>query len=505
MNLKAIIYILGWILKIEGAFMLFPALVGIIYKETQGLAFLITALICIFTGILITHKKPKNTTLFAREGFIITSATWIIMSFFGALPFVINGDIPHFTNALFEAVSGFTTTGASIIDDLESVSHASLFWRSFTHWIGGMGVLVFLLAIVPMTDGTPMHIMRAESPGPSVDKLLPKLKQTAFVLYAIYFLLTITEFILLILGKMPLFDAITLTLGTAGTGGFGIKSDSIASYTPYQQWIIGIFMMLFGVNFGFYFLLLAKKFRQAFSFEEVRNYIFIIICATTIIMLSFIGGDYLNDMTFTEKLRHSFFQVASIITTTGYSTLDYDILWPELAKVVIVIIMFIGACAGSTGGGIKISRITILYKSIKKEITLFFHPKRIVTLKNEKKPVAHETIRSINVFIMAYTMIYAVSVLLISIDNFDFTTNFTAVAATLNNIGPGLNQAGPTESFSTFSGFSKYVMIFDMLAGRLEIFPMLILLSKEFWVNVFTPTKSAKVIKHTYRKENETL
>ena len=492
MNLKAIIYILGWILKIEGTFMLLPVLVSVIYKETQGIAFLITAFICIFTGILITHKKPKNTSLFAREGFIITASTWIVMSIFGALPFVICGDIPHFTDALFETVSGFTTTGASILNNVEAISHASMFWRSFTHWIGGMGVLVFLLAIVPMTDGTPMHIMRAESPGPSVDKLLPKLKQTAFVLYAIYFLLTVIEFVLLVLGKMPVFDAITLTFGTAGTGGFGTRNDSIASYTPYQQWIIGIFMMLFGMNFSFYFLLLIKKFRQAFSFEEVRNYILIILGATAVIMISLIKGGYLADMSFSEKLRHAFFQVSSIITTTGYSTLDYDILWSELAKLVLVILMFIGACAGSTGGGIKVSRITVLYKSIKKEITLFFHPKRIVILKNEKKPVAHETIRSINVFIMAYTMIFAVSVLLVSIDNFDFTTSFTAIAATLNNIGPGLSQAGPTESFAAFSGFSKYVMIFDMLAGRLEIFPMMILLSKEFWSNLFLPGKTPR-------------
>ena len=490
MNLKAVLYILGWILNIEGVFMLMPFAVGLIYGESQGMAFLIMAAVCIAAGCAIILKNPKNKTLFAREGYAVTAFAWIVMSVFGALPFVINGDIPNFTNALFETVSGFTTTGASILNDIESLSHASLFWRSFTHWIGGMGVLVFLLAVIPLTDGTHMHIMRAESPGPSVDKLLPKLRQTAMVLYAIYFTLTIAELIFLLAGRMPVFDAVTAAFGTAGTGGFAVKADSMAGYSPYIQWVVGVFMMLFGINFSFYFLLLIRKFRQAFSFEEVRSYVLIIIGATAAIMLSIYFNGCLNNMGFADKLRHTFFQVSSIMTTTGFITIDYDTLWPETGKTILVILMFVGACAGSTGGGIKVSRVTMLFKTIKKEITLFFHPKRVVLIKNERKTVAHETIRTTNVFIMAYIFVFVLSVLLITIDNFNFTTSFTAVAATLNNIGPGLSEAGPTESFSNFSVLSKYVMIFDMLAGRLEIFPMILIFTKEFRASIFMPNRT---------------
>ncbi len=467
--------------------MLMPVLVSLIYGESEGLAFLITAAVCIVIGTAIVFKKPKNMTFYAREGFAVTSLSWLLMSIFGCIPFMLTGEIPAFHDALFETVSGFTTTGASILDNVEALSHASLFWRSFTHWIGGMGVLVFLLALVPMTGGTHMNIMRAESPGPSVDKLLPKVRQTAFALYAIYFALTLLQFVFLICGKMPVFDSILTSFGTAGTGGFGIKSDSIASYSPYIQWVVGIFMMLFGINFSFYFLIIMRRFRQAFSFEEVRNYLLIILAATTIIVVSVIGYNTLPDMPLADNIRHAFFQVSSIITTTGFSTLDYDIAWPQLAHTVLIILMFIGACAGSTGGGMKVSRITMLFKTIKKEVTLFFHPKRVVLIKNEDKVVEHNTIRATNVFFVAYMFIFILSVLIVSLDNFDFTTHFTAVAATLNNIGPGLGGAGPTESFSAFSPLSKAVMTFDMLAGRLELFPMLMLLAPEFWKSIFNP------------------
>lgn len=489
MNFRSVLYILGWILNIEGAFMFLPFLVSLYYNEPQGTAFAVTALICIAAGCAIISRKPKNMMFFAREGFAVTSLSWLVLSVFGCIPFVMNGDIPVFTDALFETVSGFTTTGASILNDIESLSRASLFWRSFTHWIGGMGVLVFLLALIPMTGGSHMNIMKAESPGPSVDKLLPKVRHTAFVLYALYFALTMLEFIILALLRMPFFDAITTAVGTAGTGGFAIRGDSMGGYSPAIQWVVGVFMMLFGVNFSFYFLIVRRRIRQALSFEEVRNYLIIIIGATAIIMLTILYRHMLPDMSFEEKLRHAFFQVSSIITTTGFSTIDYDTLWPETAKITLTALMFVGACAGSTGGGIKVSRVSILFKTVKKELTLFFHPSRVVLIKNEKKIVAHETIRSTNVFIMAYIFTFVISVVLVSLDNFDFTTSFTAVAATINNIGPGLSQAGPTESFSSFSHFSKYIMIFDMLAGRLELYPMLMLITPEFWKSILFPKR----------------
>ena len=493
-NFKAVLYILGWILIIEGAFMLLPFFVALIYGEPTGVSFLIMSIISMIIGLAIVCRKPKNMTFFAREGFAVTSLSWIVLSIFGCIPFVINGEIPVFTDALFETASGFTTTGASILNDIEALSHASLFWRSFTHWLGGMGVLVFLLALVPMTGGSHMNIMKAESPGPSVDKLLPKVRQTAFVLYAIYFGLTALEFIFLIAGKMPVFDAITTAVGTAGTGGFGVKSDSMASYSPYIQWVVGVFMMLFGVNFTFYFLIIIKKFRQAFALEEVRKYLLIIAAATAVIVISTTRSGMFTAMPFWDKLRHSFFQVAAMITTTGFSTIDYDYPnWPMIANIIVVALMFVGACAGSTGGGIKISRVSILFKTVKKELSLFFHPKRVVLIKFEHKPVAHETIRTTNVFIMAYIFVFVASVFLVAIDNFDFTTTFTAVLSALNNIGPGLSQAGPTESFSAFSHFSKYILIFDMIAGRLELYPMLLLLSPEFWKSTFSPNRSIRV------------
>lgn len=490
MNFRAVSYILGWILNIEGVLLLLPFMVGMIYGESQAYSFLIMAVVCIICGVLLVFKKPKNLTFYTREGFAVTALTWIVMSLFGCMPFVINGDIPNFTDALFETVSGFTTTGASILNDVEALSHASLFWRSFTHWIGGMGVLVFLLALIPMTGGSPMNIMKAESPGPTVSKLLPKVRETAVVLYAIYFTLTVAEFLFLICGRMPIFDAITTSVGTAGTGGFGIKADSMASYSPYLQWVVGIFMMLFGVNFAVYFLLYRRKFRAAASHEEARYYIGIIIFAVAVITCSLYITKSMPDMGFADKVRHVFFQVSSIITTTGFTTLDYEALWPPFAVLILLALMFVGACAGSTGGGIKVSRIVTLHRTVKKEITLFFHPKRVVSVKSEGKTVPSDTIRSINVFVCAYVFLFVISVLLISIDGHDFTTNFSAIAATINNIGPGLGKAGPSESFSLFSGFSKYVMVFDMLAGRLELYPMLVLLAPEFWKSIIFNRKA---------------
>lgn len=477
MNYRLINSILSRVILLQGLFLLLPCIIGLFYGErTDAIIYLALAMFCLLIGILARISKPKNATFYAKEGFLAVSLSWIVMSLIGALPFVLNGDIPSYTDALFEITSGFTTTGSSILENVEALSHANLFWRSFSHWIGGMGVLVFILAILPMSGGSTINLMKAESPGPSVGKLVPKMQQTAFLLYAIYFAMTIVEMILLLIGDMPLFDSLCHAFGTAGTGGFGIKSDSIAGYSVYLQSVITVFMFLFGVNFTFYYYILIHKVKDAFQIEEVRWYFFLYLSAVFFITFTLIrhgGGIF-------ESFHHTAFQVASIMTTTGYATVNFD-EWPELCRTIMVGLMFIGACAGSTGGGIKVSRIMIYLKQVKKEMQQQIHPRQIRVIKMDGKAIEHTTIRSCNVFLMTYVVIYAISILLISLDGFDFTTNFTAVTATLNNIGPGLNMVGPNGNFAAFSVFSKYVFIFDMLAGRLEIIPMLILFHPETW------------------------
>ncbi len=477
MNRKVIFYIIGWILKFEFIFLLLPALTGLMYQELMdSLMYVLVAVSCFILGHLLTTLGSKDGQLYVREGFVSVSLGWTVMSIFGALPFIFTGDIPNFTDALFETISGLTTTGASILTDIEVLSHANLFWRSFTHWIGGMGVFVLVMAILPMMGGTTMNLMKAESPGPSVGKLVPRVKDTAKILYSIYLVITVCQIIALLLCKMPLFDAVTTTFGTVGTGGFSIMNDSITGYSPAIQIVITIFMILSGINYTAYFCIISKQLKAALTLEEVRAYLLIIISAIAIICANTLHL-YSN---LAETLRHSAFQVASIITTTGFSTTDFN-TWPQLSKTVLVILMFVGACAGSTGGGIKVSRIMILFKTIGKELRMLIHPRMIKKIKQDDHVVSHEVIRSTNVFIAVYFIILFVSVLLVSIDNFDFTTNFTAVAATLNNIGPGLELVGPTQNFSIFSAFSKYVLMFDMLAGRLELFPMLILFHPACW------------------------
>ena len=476
MNYSIISYILGWVLTIESIFMFIPCIVAAIYREKEGFAFLIVALLCLAIGLLRIRKKTKSQVFYAKEGFVTVALSWIIMSIFGALPFVINRDIPSFTDALFETISGFTTTGASILSDVEALSHCSLFWRSFTHWIGGMGVFVFLLAILPLTGGYNMHLMRAESPGPSVGKFVPKVRETAKILYAIYIVMTLVEIILLLFAGMPLFDSLTVSFGTAGTGGFGIKNTSIADYNMIIQAIISIFMILFGVNFGAYFLLLGNNKKDAFKLEEVHWYLIIIAGAVAIITIN--TKDMFHNL-FTA-FHHALFQVASVITTTGYSTTDFD-LWPQLSRAVLVIVMFIGACAGSTGGGIKVSRIIILVKSVKQELGYFIHPRSVKVIKMDNKPLSANSIRGVNAFFVTYTLIFVASLLIITFDNFDLVTNFTAVTATLNNIGPGLKLVGPTGNFGIFSPVAKYILMFDMLAGRLELYPILLLFTPSVW------------------------
>lgn len=477
MNYAMIRYIIGWILNFEAAFMSPSFVVGLIYREKSAWAIFATMLLCLVIGVpMVLLKRPKQAVFYAKDGFVSVGLSWVVLSVMGALPFVISGSIPHPVDALFETVSGFTTTGSSILSDVEALPKCMLFWRSFTHWVGGMGVLVFMLTILPMSGGYHMNLMRAESPGPSVERFVPTVKSTAKILYGIYICLSLLELLLLLVGKMPMFDALTLTFGTAGTGGFGIKNDSIGSYTTYQQTVITIFMILFGVNFNVYFLFLLKKIRQGLKNEELRAYLGIILGAIILITVN-IAGKFGNPFL---AFHHAAFQVGSIITTTGYSTVDFN-TWPTFSKTVLVLLMLIGASAGSTGGGIKVSRIVILAKSVKKELKQYLHPHSISKIKMDGKPVEHEVVRSINVFLIAYLLIYAVSMLIVSLDNFDFTTTFTSVAATINNIGPGLDLVGPAANFGILSVPSKLVLIFDMLAGRLEIFPLLLLFVPDTW------------------------
>ena len=481
--------ILGHVLRIEAAFMLLPCLIALIYGEKEGYIYLIVAGACALTGVLMSViKKPTDNALYLKEGCVATALSWIMLSLFGALPFCLTSEIPSYVDSLFETISGFTTTGASILNDVESLSYTSLFWRSFTHWIGGMGVLVFLLAIIPLSGGSNINLMRAESPGPSVGKLVPKIKSSARILYVIYFIMTIAEIGLLIIGGMKPFHAITLSMGTAGTGGFGVLNSSIASYSSYCQWIITVFMILFGVNFNAFYFILIGKVRKFFEVEEVRWYLGIILSAILMVSIN-VRGVYGS---LSETVRNAAFQVASIITTTGYSTTDFN-MWPMFSKVILVVLMFIGACAGSTGGGIKVSRIVIMLKTVKKELNNYSHPKSIKKIMFEKKAVEHEVLRAINVYLITFIIVFTLSLTLLSFENHDFSTTFTAVAATINNIGPGLNMVGPTGNFAFWSIPSKFVLMIDMLAGRLELFPLLILFSpkvlKELVLDSFTKRK----------------
>ncbi len=473
MNSSIIRVVLGHVLKIEAAFMLLPCLIAVIYGEEEGFVYLAVAGGCAVIGTLMTQiKKPKDSSLYLKEGCVATALSWIFLSAFGALPFWITGEIASYEDSLFETISGFTTTGATILLDVEALSHTSLFWRSFTHWLGGMGVLVFLLAIIPLSGGSNINLMRAESPGPSVGKLVPKIKSSARILYVIYFFMTVLEILLLLCGGMNPFHAVTLSMGTAGTGGFGVLNSSIADYSAYCQWVITVFMILFGVNFNAFYFIMLGKIKKFFSVEEVRWYLGIIASAIALITIN-IYGTYTSIW---ETLRHVSFQVASVITTTGYSTADFN-TWPMFSKVMLVSLMFVGACAGSTGGGIKVSRIVIMLKTVKKELNNYIHPKSIKKIMFEEKAVEHEVLRAINVYFITFVALYAASFIIVSLENYDFTTTFTSVVATMNNIGPGLEMVGPSGNFAFWNPISKLVFMVDMLAGRLELFPLLILFS----------------------------
>ena len=475
MNYGKVIHIIGVLLQVEGALMGFPVIIALIYGESCWLTIFLVALGAMILGTLLRLKKMKRERFHAREGFVITALCWLVMSLVGALPFFLTGEIPSFEDALFESASGFTTTGASILTDIEAMPHGLLFWRSFTHWIGGMGVLVFILVVMP-SNADDMYLMKAESPGPSVEKMLPKVRQTAMVLYGIYLGLTLLNIVILLICGMPGFDAICLSFGDAGTGGFGVRNDSVASYSPACQVVITVFMFLFGVNFKLYYLIIFRKFKDLLKSEEVMWYC-ILYGAAVVLVLFGIMKDVGN---FGTALRESAFQVASIMTTTGYSTTDFN-LWGSMPKFILVMVMFIGACAGSTGGGMKVSRWILWFKQIKSELSHFIHPRSVKKIRLEGKAVDQDILRTTNVYMMAYIMVFAVSLFIVSFDGFDLESSFTAVAATQNNIGPGLGMAGPTGNYASFSVLSKIVMIFDMIAGRLEIIPMMILFAPSTW------------------------
>lgn len=477
MNNKMIVYIIAKMLGVEGAVLLIPAFVAFLYGESDVIQFLIVSAVLGAIFFIFGRKRPENKVIYAKEGLVIVGLAWILWSLFGALPFVLTGSIPSYVDAFFETVSGFTTTGSTILTDIEALPKGVAFWRSLTHWIGGMGVLVFVMMLTSLDDEHSMHLMRAEVPGPEADKLVPKARATARILYLMYFVLTAAEVVFLMFGRMSFYDALLHSFSTAGTGGFSNRNASVAYYdSAYIDGVITVFMILFGVNFNLYFLIRLKNWKDALKNEELHAYLGIIAGAVAIVTVNILGiyGNLVH------AFRYASFQVASVITTTGFCTADFN-LWPELSKVVLLGIMVIGACAGSTGGGIKVSRFLILVKSIKQEVRRMLHPKAVTIVKINGKRVGNDTIRSVYIYFISYILVMMVSILLVSINNFDFATTFSSVLTTLNNVGPGISMVGPVENFHMFSPLSKLVFCMDMLLGRLEIFPYLLLMSPELW------------------------
>ena len=478
MNYKAVLSILGNVVKYMVALLFVPLLIALYYGEGDAKSFLLTILIGAPIGFILSNIKAEKKAIYAKEGFLIVGFAWIIISAIGALPFVISGAIPSFIDAFFETVSGFTTTGATILTAIEGLPKGILFWRSFTHWIGGMGFLIFMLALIPSLGSNSIHLLKAESPGPSPGKIVPKIKETAKILYLIYFALTLIEGILLMCAGMNLYDAVIHAIGTAGTGGFSNMNASIAAFnSPAIEWIITIFMLIFGINFALYFQILKGNFKGFFKNEELRYYLLIILSAFILITVNIIslnGGDIIL------SIRQSAFQVSSIVTSTGFATVDFN-FWPTLSKLIIVMLMFVGAMAGSTGGGIKTVRIVIMLKAIKREINKIIHPKRVNSVKIDGKTVDEDIIHGVFLFIGAYIIISLIAIFIISFDNFDVVTTVTSVITTMSNIGPGLEVVGPAGNFAAFSPLSKLVLSFCMLAGRLEIYPMLIMFSPSIW------------------------
>lgn len=473
--------IIGKMMGVEGLLLLIPALVSLIYREKSGFSFLIVSAVLFLIALIASRIKTKERRIYGKEGLVIVSSAWILWSLFGAVPFYISGSIPSYLDALFETISGFTTTGSTILKDIEALPMGISFWRALTHWVGGMGVLVFVMVLTNLEKDSSMHLMRAEVPGPEADKLVPKARSTAKLLYLMYFILTVVEVVFLMLGGMNLYDALIHSFSTAGTGGFSNRNASVSYYnSAYIDGVITVFMILFGINFNAYYLLRMKKWKEVWKNEEIRAYLGII--AATMLMITF------NIEKLYGSLLHAFrfasFQVASVITTTGFYTADYNV-WPEFSKALLLFIMLVGACAGSTGGGIKVSRLVILLKSICQEIRRILHPKSVTIIRMNGKKVGADTLRGVYVYFCAYIMVMIASVLIVSINNFDFATTFSAVLTTLNNVGPGISLVGPVDNFSFFSPLSKIVFCLDMLIGRLEVFPCLILMAPDLWRRKF--------------------
>lgn len=477
MNIAMVRYILGFILQIEAVLLLLPTAVSLYYGDAGVRPLFLTAMLTALIGYALRARKPQNQVIYAREGFAVVTLSWLLLSAMGALPFWLSGEIPIYVDAFFETVSGFTTTGASILPAVEGMSKSLLFWRSFTHWIGGMGVLVFALAVLPMADNRSIHLMRAEVPGPTAGKLVPKMKDTAKILYTIYLGLTILQVLLLVFGGMSWFDSLIHTFGSAGTGGFSNYNLSVGAFgNAYFEWVIGFFVILFGINFNLYFFLLIRNFRSVYKNEELRLYLAIISLAVLAITFNILPI-YQN---LADSIRTSFFQVASIMTTTGFATADFN-AWPAFSKAILLIIMFFGASAGSTGGGIKISRVLLIGRMVRREMLRLLHPRSVGVIKLEEKRVDDDTLHGVNIFILLYLMIIIVSLLLLSLDGVDFETNFSSIAACLNNIGPGFGLVGPMGNYGFYSPLSKIVLSMNMLLGRLEVFPILLSLMPSFW------------------------
>ena len=481
MNTKIVRYILCRMLGVEAALLLVPVLVAVIYQEKCGIVFLIPIVILCLLFLMVGRKRPEHGQIYGKEGMVIVALAWILWSLFGAMPFTLSGYIPSYVDAFFETVSGFTTTGSSIIPDVEVLPHCLLFWRSFTHWIGGMGVLVFVLVVTSLDRKNSMHLMRAEVPGPEKDKLVPKAMSTARILYGMYLTLTVIEMVFLVIGGMNLFDSMIFSFGSAGTGGFSNYADSVAHFnSAYIDGVITVFCALFGVNFALFYFMILGDFKSILKNEELRTYILLIAGATAAIMLN-IHSLY---PTIGKSFRYAVFQVVTVITTTGYSTADFA-QWPMFSKAVLMMLTVIGACASSTGGGIKVSRLLVGMKCVKREIVQLAHPKSVGIIRIGGKKVSSDVLRTIYIYFIAYVGILIGSVVLVSLDNFDFETTFSAVLTTLGNVGPGMAQAGPMGNFAGFSPFSKLILCFDMLAGRLEIFPFLVLFTAPAWRRKF--------------------
>jgi len=477
MNRRMVLSMVGKVVLVEAALMLPALIVSIIYKESCVTDFAVAIGVSLFVGALLTVVfKPSSNVIFAKEGFVIVALCWLALSAIGALPFFLSREIPSYIDAFFETASGFTTTGASILTDVEAMSRGLLFWRSFTHWVGGMGVLVFVMAVVNSLSDRSIHILRAESPGPVVGKLVPKMKQTTRILYIIYIALTVLNIVFLLLGGMPLFESVVHAVGTAGTGGFGVRGDSFGSYSPYIQWVTAIFMFVFGVNFNIYYLVLLRKFKTILKSTELKFYLGTIIASVIVVWINvrpLFGSAG-------EALRHTTFQVATVMSTTGYATTDFN-LWPPFAKTVLFLLMFMGACAGSTAGGLKCARVIILIKKIRREIKKLLHPRSVSTMRFEGKSMENQIVSSTSSYLVVYIMILCVCFIIVSLDGFDMETNLSATVACFNNIGPAFGAAGPASNYAAFSPLTKIVLSFVMLFGRLEIYPMLIALSPSTW------------------------